>query len=481
MVFIPPSHRRHAVPGRSTPEVDVPGAPAESQPKAIVPFAPPVPNPAAKPAALTPPSAPKRPTDLDRAPPRFRVGAVDAVFVDVQSTEAALTIDAQAQTIRGAATVQLTQPSQGYPVIDLRGTPTSITVDGRVVDPALYRPVSLPGGGTAGLLRVDLAPGAHRIEINYSLEPRDLVVRGEPAVVFTPHFEFMMRMTDLDTQANYLERYAPANLLFDRHAFSMRVQVTNAPQLALLSNGQSTSTQNAFAIRFANDTIASTPFLHIFDPATRTVERTMFMSRDGRQIPIIAYGRNAADVRRALAELVVDMGHMERTMGAYPHQAFVAHIRSGPDTGGMEYAGATDASLLSLRHELIHSWIGRSIVPADGESGWIDEALTSWLDEYFHGRRASGDTLPRLHADSVYQRHTSPESYAGVALVTRLDVLFASRGGIVTLLPSLYSEFNGRTISVAEFVAFLRRQAGTRSNEVDAIFREADALPAHTS
>ena len=44
---------------------------------------------------------------------------------------------------------------------------------------------------------------------------------------------------------------------------------------------------------------------------------------------------------------------------------------------GMEYDGATTASVPALEHEVFHSWFGRGVKPARAADGWIDEAWTT--------------------------------------------------------------------------------------------------------
>lgn len=45
----------------------------------------------------------------------------------------------------------------------------------------------------------------------------------------------------------------------------------------------------------------------------------------------------------------------------------------------MEYAGAALTDLDSLPHELAHNWFGRSVMAANGNAGWIDEAMATFI------------------------------------------------------------------------------------------------------
>ena len=73
------------------------------------------------------------------------------------------------------------------------------------------------------------------------------------------------------------------------------------------------------------------------------------------------------------------MRELEQTYGPYPHEALLIYC-TGNISGGMEYAGATMTSLEALGHEITHSWFARGVMPANGNAGWIDEAIARWRD-----------------------------------------------------------------------------------------------------
>ncbi|MBX9768787.1 MAG: hypothetical protein K2X47_16050, partial [Bdellovibrionales bacterium] len=78
--------------------------------------------------------------------------------------------------------------------------------------------------------------------------------------------------------------------------------------------------------------------------------------------------------------------------------------------GGMEYAGATITSLEALSHEVGHSWFGRGVIPAGGNAGWLDEAITSWRDMNFPKTSSLSGNQP-MADHGPYNRTTDGEAY----------------------------------------------------------------------
>jgi hypothetical protein len=53
--------------------------------------------------------------------------------------------------------------------------------------------------------------------------------------------------------------------------------------------------------------------------------------------------------------------------------------------GGMEYYGGAITSLSALRHEVLHSYFGCSLVARTYPDSWLDEAITTWFEETARG------------------------------------------------------------------------------------------------
>ncbi len=79
--------------------------------------------------------------------------------------------------------------------------------------------------------------------------------------------------------------------------------------------------------------------------------------------------------------------------------------------GGMEYSGATMTDMRAVGHELFHSYNARFVMPAQGNAGWMDEAISSWRDGNYATRTSPGGTT-RMAGHSVWTRMTDTAAYS---------------------------------------------------------------------
>lgn len=118
-------------------------------------------------------------------------------------------------------------------------------------------------------------------------------------------------------------------------------------------------------------------------------------------------------------------------------------------------------SLHALGHEITHSWFARGVMPANGNAGWIDEAIASWRDQGYPRAAAAVLRPPaNLAGFSPYRRHTPSESYEmGSLLLSELDLLFGG-AGLRPLLARLFRERRRQVITTPLFQSFLEEQTG---------------------
>jgi hypothetical protein len=116
----------------------------------------------------------------------------------------------------------------------------------------------------------------------------------------------------------------------------------------------------------------------------------------------------------------------------------------------------------------MHSWFARGVMPANGNAGWIDEAIARWRDLGYPTATATPHRPPiNLAGFSPYRRHTPRQSYEmGSLLLSELDLLFQP-GGLRPMLAKLFQEKRRALITTAFFQTFLERQSGI---SLDAIF-----------
>ena len=388
------------------------------------------------------------------APPPFVAGAGVAVPIDAERLDLFIEADAANRRAAGRALMRFRLSQPGRPILDMVPRPQRLALDGEELPPERLRLVLPPDESTPlRVLDKELDAGAsHELVIEYEL-PEATVQFGGGGV------RLGLFMTDLN-QRGYLERHAPANLEFDQLPLNLEVRVTGSGHAhRLFTNGRPEQLDgDAWRVSFPDYFTCSSYFLHLTDRPLTVRERSF--NGEEREINVTAYGEDPAEVEQAAEEALGFMKELEGTFGPYTHDSLLVYC-TGDISGGMEYAGATMTSLHALGHELTHSWFARGVMPANGNAGWIDEAIATWRGQGYP--TASGlTTRPpvNLAGFSPYRRHTPMESYYyGALLLSELDRLF-SPGGLRPHLKRLFAERKRRSITTPYFQSFLEHHTG---------------------
>jgi hypothetical protein len=177
-------------------------------------------------------------------------------------------------------------------------------------------------------------------------------------------------------------------------------------------------------------------------------------------VPVTVYGEDTATVDRASTEAREVLTELETTYGAYAHARLVIYATKALGGGGMEYCGATTTTLPALAHELTHSWFARGVLPANGNSGWIDEAVASWRDNGYPRAEPIERSPVNLAGFSPYRRHTTRDAYTyGALFLSELDHLLARHGSSLrSVLGEFYRERRRRLITTPMFQAFVQQR-----------------------
>ena len=148
-----------------------------------------------------------------------------------------------------------------------------------------------------------------------------------------------------------------------------------------------------------------------------------------------------------------------------PHPSFIAYGRM-PGVGGMEHAGATATSFKALDHEMLHSYFAKGVMPANGNSGWIDEAIASWRDKGYQSNPTTGFTGSNLGAHSVYKRNTDDRAYGlGAAFMSYLDYKLHNSGGLKAFLRGYFQTYKHQVITTEHFKNNLEFFSGLDLND----------------
>jgi aminopeptidase N len=408
--------------------------------------------------------------DNSHRPPSFQTNSGKAVFVDFQKATYDIKYDLDTKQVRVIAEIQLDLPEDGMPIFDSIANPTKLTINGNRVSQEL---VDTPGKETkVRVVQSQLRAGSHRLRVEL---PMDQEYLGIPYIRFgkgTVNNNFSM--TDGEDRG-YLESYLPSNLEYDQVPMTFNIQIKGKSKPhQIYSNGQVIKLNNEkFSVNFPESYTSSSPFFHIVD-SNQVRELTFeYRSKSGRKIPIIAYQEKSYPngkvvdsetsdrmLKKAMQIAIDTMEELEENFGAYPHNSFLMKVEEGDI--GMEYCGATITGLKAVRHELIHSYFGRGYLPANGNAGWIDEALTTWAEDGYKSRDAFRDEDARaLAAQPIYTRHHHRGGYTqGAAFIEYLHGKLSNKGGLVPFLRHLVGTKKLKTLTTEEFIKEISRFYG---------------------
>lgn len=380
-------------------------------------------------------------SDIDHLPKSFVSDGKRAVFVDYES--AVYDIAYGNATARVIAEMTFQNAEEGYPIFDSHSNPTDVKIDGLSTSATL---INTPDRATQ-LRRVETSvkPGNHSLRIEIPI--RQLVE-------FAPNgVKSGFWMTDLK-ERGYLERYLPTNLIYDRIPMKFRVRFADAANQAIYTNGtlRKIDSQN-FEIDFPDYFTASSLYFHTTPAETMNERLFNFTTISGKSLPVTIYtaagANSSATLDDAQSRVLSSLQGLESNFGSFPHPSLTVYIASG----GMEYSGATMTSLGALAHELFHSYFARGFMPADGNSGWIDEALAVWHDVgYTSMSTLSGSSMMAGHA--YYTRATDTDAYSfGKDFMSYLNAKFAAQGGLKPFLNHILQTRIFAPMTTEEFMA----------------------------
>ncbi len=384
--------------------------------------------------------------DLARAPRSFSHRSGQAIYVDFTRAEYHLRYDVPARTASVSARISFTATESGHPIFDLAAEPTGLKLNGRTVGQSL---VATPDGATRlRVLDAAVASGRHVLEV---LVPLTTLVEWEGAGVRSAFWA-----TDL-ADRGYLERYLPANMEFDRVPMVFTVEFVGAGPQVIYANGEVNQQGNVFTVRFPERYTSSSVFFHTVPAGTMAETRFSLRSLDGREIPVVIYLKPGffGGSERILATFKQNttaiLAELEADYGPFLHDSITIY---NAGSGGMEYCGATMTSAAALGHELTHSYFARGLMPANGNAGWIDEAIASWRDSnYPRAGGISGNA--NMAGRAAYTRYTDRAAYTyGARFMSYLDGKYADKGGLRPFLRKLVAEKAFLPYTTEDFVGW---------------------------
>jgi hypothetical protein len=315
--------------------------------------------------------------------PSFTAAEKRYVFVDFKSAHYHVKYDVSKKETSYEATIKFESKEEGHILFDVINNPSSIVVDGTSVESSM---IQSPGKETQfRTISKSLKAGEHEMKVKGLINK--LVTYEANTGVRSAFW-----LNDLYDRS-YLEQYFPSSFEYDRVAMKFEIEIIgSSKEHVVLANGKQKSLkQNHFMIEFPQNYITSSPFFHMMPEDRFFGERFEMKSIDGRTIPVAIYyslneGQSQSDgnrntIKRHRTTLEAKFAELEKDFGKFLHDQVIVYATEGggfPGIAGMEYCGATMTNLSALTHELTHSYFGRGVMPANGNAGWIDEAITTW-------------------------------------------------------------------------------------------------------
>ncbi len=387
---------------------------------------------------------------LHHSPPTFSFKDGRAVYVDFESAEYQIVFDHAKKTATVESFISFNQPLEGYPIFDLVADPLSVQLDGKDFEaPSIQDPDK---ASTLRIVNSRIASGKHVLKITHQFATN--VVFGADGVAAG------FWTSDLNDR-RYLEQYLPTNLEFDQYKMKMLVAVNGAPTNHVLkANGVVKDLgNNSWEVDFPKFYSASSVYFHLFrDNSFVNNVQFYLKSIDGRMIPVDIY--TSYDVQPFVDRATEVFHELEADYGAWPHQQLV--IYGNAPSGGMEYSGATITSLNALGHEMMHSYHARGLMPANGNAGWMDEAIARWRDNKYPLVEALTFSSTRLAGRSLYTRMTDRMAYTeGSAFLGWIGYKMSGKGlSMKSFLRDYFQKYKFTTVTTSLFQKELSAAAG---------------------
>lgn len=383
--------------------------------------------------------------NLHLAPPDFNTPDGRAVFIDFKTAHYDITYDVKWKkkpTVR--TTVQFTAEKEGMPLFDLIPNPQNAKLDGV---PVSIIETETPDGSKLRKVLSVVKPGDHVLELENTFS------KNLQYSLFSKRVSSAFWIRDLRYRM-FLEQYVPSNFEFDQYQMTMNLTFRGTTKASqdIYTNGEVTETSpNSYRIVFPSYFTVSCPYFHTTPKGQKKRLDFTYKSIDGRDLPVTVYTSWWSTPVKFKNEAIKIFKELEADYGPWGHKGLVAY-ETIPGTGGMEHSGATQTSLKALDHEMLHSYFAKGVMPANGNAGWIDEAIASWRDKGYQRKPLPNFTGSNLGLGSVYKRNTDDRSYAlGAEFLAYLDYQFQNIGGLKAFLRGYFATYKHTVITQEHF------------------------------
>lgn len=384
---------------------------------------------------------------IEQAPPSFSYNGSKAVFVDFTKVTYEITYDYKKSKADVVTTVSFESKENGFPIFDSVSNPSKVVLNNKNVESKLIR--TPEDASSVRVVESAVSKGSHIMKIYTPLENGVAFTKKGVSSGF-----FIKDLSD----RRFLENFMPSNYEYDQYKMTFKVKVIGSKnRYNIFSNGVVTETaRSEFTIEHPSFFTASSVFYHLVPTHKFKRLNFKFKSISGKMIPVRIYSISRVRNMFFAKKTIKILQELEADYGPYPHPALI--IYGTKLKGGMEYVGGTVTSLISLGHELQHCYFAKGVMPANGNSGWIDEAVASWRDKGHKSSRNVDYNSFNLGNHSVYQRKTDSNSYEkGRSFIAYLDYQLKAQGhkGMKDFLKIYFNKRKFTTITTADFISDL--------------------------
>lgn len=380
--------------------------------------------------------------NIKHAPDSFKNSDGTVVFVDFKNAHYHLTYDHTKKTLMAQSTIVFESIEEGMPVFDMVENPTSFMLDGEEVPTKIISSKDRETWFRIALKSIK--PGLHTFVITSPVNHGVSFSNNGVSSAFW--------FTDLGDRG-FLEAYLPANFEYDQYKIVMDIDFKKLKNQKIYSNGVVTALDNnKFKIEFPETYTSSSLYYHTTYEGRYPEVRFNFRSIDGRDIPAVAYANGPkTNLQEIKSKIVKSLETLESQYGPYLHNTITVFIAGN---GGMEYCGATMTDVWALNHELTHFYFARGgFMPANGNAGWIDEAITTWSDTGSTTRPDLNGVVSNMAGNSQYRRYTHKDAYSiGKSFMAYLHYKYQANGGLNSFLTQLVQTESFKPMTSEEFI-----------------------------
>lgn len=373
-------------------------------------------------------------------PPSFKIAnGANAVFVDFLNANYKINYDVKNKLTSAISTIEFEMNEKGFPIFDLVEEPYNLKIDGESVSQEL---ISTPNNESkVRVIKKLISPGKHQLYMESQIKEGIKYTTNSVSSAFWT--------SDLDDR-NYLEQYLPTNYEYDQYQSTFEIYSNGSEIQDIATNGKVKSLGiNHYEIVFPEYFSTSSIFYHTF-PFGKFNETTFeYISIDGRNIPIRIYSGTGLFLNVAKNKTIATLKELESDYGPFPHKSVTIYLAGA---GGMEYCGATMTDIGALDHELTHSYFARGMLPANGNAGWMDEAIASWRDDGYKKMNEQNLSVTQMAAHNIYTRKTDTDAYdAGSRFMAYLHKITNDKGGLKSFLKQVIRTQLFTPITTEEF------------------------------